>query len=101
MLFPTRASSLIAALVIAAPALAAPALAQQVSSPARQAFAKHVAKPAQPAPWGFALPTGYQKTCGMRFVCYTGIPLDCAPDTRPYQSIPDHQCFCLHDGCPR
>ena len=95
MLFPIRASGLIAALVIAAPALA------QQASPANQAFAKHVAKPAQSAAWGFGLPAGYQKTCGMRFVCYTGIPLDCAPDTRPYQSIPDHQCFCLHDGCPR
>jgi hypothetical protein len=51
--------------------------------------------------WDGALPTGYQKTCGTRFVCYTGIPLDCTPDTRPYQNIPDHQCFCLRDGCPR
>jgi hypothetical protein len=44
---------------------------------------------------------GYVKRCGAHFVCYTGIPLNCAANTRPYQSIADHQCFCLRDGCPQ
>jgi hypothetical protein len=95
MLYLIRASSLVAALAVAAPALS------QAQTATSQAAAKHMAKSGKTFPWDGALPTGYQKTCGMRFVCYTGIPLDCTPDTRPYQNIPDHQCFCLRDGCPR
>jgi hypothetical protein len=96
MLFSIRASSLAAALIIAAPALA-----QQTPSSTGQASAKHMAQSGKTFAWGGALPTGYQKTCGTRFVCYTGIPLDCTPDTRPYQDIANHACYCLRDGCPR
>ncbi len=83
MLVLVRACGLVAALVVADPALA-------------QQSPKHEGRIIR------ALPSqaGFMKRCGARFVCYTGIPLQCTPDTRPYQSIPDHQCFCLRDGCP-
>jgi hypothetical protein len=55
--------------------------------------------PGTEAGWG--APTGYLKYCGARFVCYTGIPLNCALNTRPYQNVAAHQCYCVHDGCPQ
>jgi hypothetical protein len=87
MLFLVRASGLIAAL-----AMADPALAQQ--SP------KHMSKIGSASAPEAGVQAGFVKRCGARFVCYTGIPLNCTPDTRPYQSILDHQCFCLRDSCP-
>jgi hypothetical protein len=100
MLLLIRASGLIAALV-----LAGPVSAQQAPTKSTHVAKTHVAKHASklknaPAPDG-SLPVGYQKYCGARFVCYTGIPLDCAADTRPYQDIANHQCFCLRDACPQ
>jgi hypothetical protein len=82
-----RASGLIAAL-----ALADPALAEQLS--------KHVGKISRAAPPEASVQGGFYKWCGARFGCYTGIPLKCTADTRPYQNIAAHQCYCLHDGCP-
>jgi hypothetical protein len=84
-----RASCLVVAL-----AIAGPALAQQgptaASTKVNQTFFREGGAQA-----------GYLKRCGARFVCYTGIPLNCTASTRPYQSIADHQCFCLRDGCPQ
>ena len=82
-----RASSLAAALVFAGPALA-------------QQAPKHMSRISGTSAQDRVVPAGFLKRCGADFVCYTGIPLRCTPDTRPYQSIPDHQCFCLRDGCP-
>jgi hypothetical protein len=89
MLFLIRASGLIAALAIAAPALA------------QQNPARHTTKIGKTSPKTGGVQAGYLKTCGAHFVCYTGIPLNCTPNTRPYQSIPDQQCFCLPDNCPQ
>jgi hypothetical protein len=50
---------------------------------------------------GSGAPTGYLKYCGARFVCYTGIPLSCASNTRPYQNVAERRCYCAHDGCPQ
>ena len=87
MHFLVRACSLVAALAIAAPALA-------------QQAPRHVSKIGRSFSQEGSVPAGYVKKCGAHFVCYTGIPLSCTPDTRPYQSIPDHECFCLRDSCP-
>ena len=86
MLFLIRAGSLVAALAVAHPALA-------------QQGPKHMSKISQTSAQEGYVQAGFLKKCGARFVCYTGIPLDCTADTRPFQSIPDHQCFCLRDGC--
>jgi hypothetical protein len=86
MLFLIRAGGLVAAL-----AVADPALAQQAS--------RHTGKDGRVAPHEGVLLTGFLKRCGSDFVCYTGIPLRCTANTRPYQNIPAHQCFCLPDGC--
>ncbi|HLH98887.1 MAG TPA: hypothetical protein VKW08_27570 [Xanthobacteraceae bacterium] len=70
-------------------AFAAPSLAKQSrSAGARQAVPSESVKP-----------SGFVKYCGAYFGCYTGIRLQCAADTRPYQDIAQHQCFCLPDGC--
>jgi hypothetical protein len=82
-----RASGLVAAL-----AVAAPALAQQAPS--------HVSKIGGASTRDVSVKTGFNKWCGADFVCYTGIPLRCTPDTRPYQNVPEHQCYCLRDSCP-
>jgi len=87
MRFLIRAGGLVAALLIAVPAVA-------------QQAQKSMSKIGRAAPQEGYVQAGYMKRCGARFVCYTGIPLNCTPDTRPYQSIPDHQCFCLRDNCP-
>ena len=87
MRFLIRASGVVAAL-----AIALPALAQQ--GPTHKKHAARISSPAE------GVTTGYLKYCGARFVCYTGIPLDCTPDTRPYQNIAEHQCYCLRDNCP-
>jgi hypothetical protein len=44
---------------------------------------------------------GYMRACGTSFRCYTGIPLHCTPQTRPYQNVAEHRCICVHDGCPQ
>jgi hypothetical protein len=81
-------------------ALAGPVSAQQAPAKSPHA-AKHASKlKTAPAPDG-SLPVGYQKYCGARFVCYSGIPLNCAANTRPYQDISNHECFCLRDACPQ
>lgn len=83
-----RASCLLVALLVAGPAAAKDG---QVTL--KEAARSHAQ--------GFSVPTGYLKYCGARFVCYTGIPLQCAANTRPYQNIAEHRCFCVHDGCPQ
>jgi hypothetical protein len=88
MHFLFRASGLLAALAIADPALA-------------QQSAKHASKVIRTFPLEGGVQAGFMKRCGSRFVCYTGIPLQCADDTRPYQNISQHQCFCVRDGCPQ
>jgi hypothetical protein len=89
------ATCLMLALTMAAPVLAqqAPATKFDVAKLTRRNFT--------PAPFAAGPAQGYMKTCGQRFVCYTGIPLDCTPDTRPYENVAAHQCFCVHDGCPQ
>jgi hypothetical protein len=94
MSFPIRTICVVVALIVAGPALA------QGPGETGPIFAKHTAKRSKviPEEGGQA---GYFKTCGARFVCYTGIPLNCGANTRPYQSVADHQCFCLRDNCPQ
>jgi hypothetical protein len=87
-----RAGGFVAALVIAGAALA-----QQMPGPTTSGHSIKRSKTLPEKGWD---PAGYLKTCGAYFVCYTGIPMRCSLHTRPYQSIPDHQCFCLRDGCP-
>jgi hypothetical protein len=87
MHFLVRAGGLVAALAVADPALA-------------QQGPKHMSKINRISPQE-GVPAGFVKWCGADFVCYTGIPLRCTPSTRPYQNIPDHQCFCLRDNCPQ
>ena len=89
MPFPVRASGFVVTFLFAGPALA-----QQGPTPIFTKISQATIRDG-------VVPTGYVKACGSRFVCYTGIPLNCAPNTRPYQSIPDHQCFCLRDNCPQ
>lgn len=100
MLLLIRASGLVAALALAGPVLAqqAPTKSTHVAKHASAKRASRLSNP--PAPDG-SLPVGYQKYCGARFVCYTGIPLNCTADTRPYQDISNHECFCLRDACPQ
>jgi hypothetical protein len=93
MHFLIRASCLVVASVIAVPAVA-----QQIPGPTATTGSTKISKPLTLAEGG--VQAGYLKTCGARFVCYTGIPLQCTPHTRPYQNISDHQCFCLRDNCP-
>jgi hypothetical protein len=99
MLLLIRMSGLVAIL-----AMAGPVLAQQETTTrphVTKHITKHVSKPrASPAPDGI-LQAGFQKYCGAHFVCYTGIPLNCTPDTRPYQDISNHECYCLRDSCPQ
>jgi len=101
MPFSTRAGCLVFALVIAGPAAA-----QQVTTAtgphttirlakATKSVSQQAGKPA-----GY-LKSGYQKYCGADFGCYTGIPLRCASNTRPYQDVAAHKCLCLPDGCPQ
>ena len=105
MLLLMRASGLVAALVLAGPVSAqqAPTKGTHVAKThvAKTHVAKHASKLEKPPAPDGSLPVGYQKYCGARFVCYTGIPLDCAADTRPYQDISNHECFCLRDACPQ
>jgi hypothetical protein len=99
--FPTCAGYLVFALVIAGPTSAqqiATATSPHTSISLAEAT-KTVSKQAG-MPAGY-LKSGYQKYCGADFGCYTGIPLRCASNTRPYQDVAAHQCFCLPDGCPQ
>jgi hypothetical protein len=87
MLGLVRAGGLVVALAVAASALA-------------QQAPKHVSKIGEAATRDVNVKTGFNKWCGVNFGCHTGIPLRCTPDTRPYQNIPEHQCYCPHDSCP-
>jgi hypothetical protein len=101
MPFPMRAGCLVFVLLIAGSASA-----QQSSTATSQHTTIYMAKAAKTVPRqeagqaGF-LKSGYQKYCGADFGCYTGIPLRCASNTRPYQDVAAHQCLCLPDGCPQ
>jgi hypothetical protein len=81
-----RVSCLVFALLVAGPAVA-----QEAQTTTRLAAASPK----------FGVPTGLRKYCGAYFRCYSGIPLRCAENTRPYQNIAKHECFCVHDGCPQ
>jgi len=89
-----RASCLAVALMIVGPAVAQEAQ----TAPQRLAASQG---PQGPKIFPFGVPTGLLKYCGADFVCYTGIPLRCAYNTRPFQDIAKHQCYCVHDGCPQ
>ncbi len=82
MLLLMRASGLVAALVLAGPVSAQQAPTNTIAK-SREACEQ---AQSSPAPDG-SLPVGYQKYCGARFVCYTGIPLDCAAG---YQAVSRH-----------
>jgi len=92
MVFPTRTVTLALALAIAVPALA------QQSAPGANATPIRLAKAAKSGSNGQG---AYMSYCGGWFRCYSGIPLQCADNTRPYQNIATHTCFCVHDGCPQ
>ncbi len=83
--------------LVVASVIAGSALAQQTPRPNATAHSTKMSKTLPEKEWEQA---GYLKTCGSDFVCYNGVPLRCTAHTRPYQSIPDHQCFCLRDNCP-
>jgi hypothetical protein len=85
-------SIVIRSIVLAAAlAVAVPALAQQPKThPGRSGATADTVSP-----------SGFVKYCGAHFGCYTGMPLQCSADTRPYQNVALHQCFCLPDGCPQ
>jgi hypothetical protein len=83
-----RASCFVVALMVAGPALA------QDGSVAKIRISQRYQSDA-------VAQGGYYKYCGADFVCYSGIPLRCASNTRPYQNIAQHQCFCVRDGCPQ
>jgi hypothetical protein len=101
MPFPMRASYLVFALVIAGSASAQQSpTATKPHTTLRLAKAAKTVPNQEGGPAGYLKP-GYQKYCGADFGCYTGIPLRCASNTRPYQDIAAHQCFCLPDGCPQ
>jgi hypothetical protein len=85
--------------VVLAVIFAGPAAAQEARMATHLAAASQ--PPAGPKIFPFGVPTGLLKYCGADFVCYSGIPLRCAWNTRPYQDIARHQCFCVHDGCPQ
>jgi hypothetical protein len=90
---------------IVALAIAGPALAQQGPANADKSTPIRLAKAANSTPppnWQGVLGQGvYMSYCGARFGCYSGIPLQCADNTRPYQNIAQHACFCVHAGCPQ
>ncbi|HLH98888.1 MAG TPA: hypothetical protein VKW08_27575 [Xanthobacteraceae bacterium] len=86
-------------LIVAALALAVPAAAQQDGgSDARLKQVARTRKPPAPAASGQG---AFMGNCGDWFRCYTGIPLRCGENTRPFQDIANHACFCVHDGCPQ
>ena len=89
---------LIAGLLAGAAIVPVPVLAQPAT---KFDIAKLSKRNRAPAPFEAGVRQGYMKTCGMRFVCYTGIPLDCTAQTRPYENVAAHLCFCVHDGCPQ
>jgi len=99
MTFPIRAITAVIVFAIAGPALA------QQSAPGADATPIRLAKAARsipPATWRGVLGQGeYMSYCGARFGCYSGIPLQCAENTRPYQNIAARTCLCVHDGCPQ
>jgi hypothetical protein len=90
---------LIRAGLVVALVIADPAAAQEMLGPTGTGGSIKISK-ASTRPETGGLQAGYLKWCGAYFRCYTGIPLRCNAHTRPYQSIPDHQCFCLRDNCP-
>jgi hypothetical protein len=82
-------------------AVAVPAAAQQdAASAGKPKHAARISKPPAPAVEA-SRPGVYMGYCGQWFGCYTGIPLRCGDNTRPYQDIANHACFCVHDGCPQ
>ena len=89
MLSLARATCLILATAIVVPGLA------QEGPATRIEFAK-VSKRLKPQPRSSVI-----WECGAYFRCFSGIPLQCTEQTRPYQNIAAHQCFCIHEGCPQ
>jgi hypothetical protein len=79
--------------------LNSPAVAQQDTGPKPAKHSARISKP-PPAPETIGQ-GGYYGYCGQWFGCYTGIPLRCAENTRPYQNIANHECLCVHNGCPQ
>lgn len=99
MIFPMRAITLAFALTIAMSAVVQPSRAGADATPVRLA---KTTRSAPPANWQGVLGQGvYMSYCGARFGCYSGIPLQCADNTRPYQNIATQTCLCVHDGCPQ
>ena len=85
-------------LIAAALTAATPVSAQQDAASGGKP--KHVVRVKPPAPQA-SRPGVYTGYCGQWFGCYTGIPLRCGENTRPYQDIANHTCLCVHDGCPQ
>jgi hypothetical protein len=81
---------------MAALAIAVPGLAQQ--GPATKF---DIAKLTRKGSGEGTAQDGYVWACGSFFRCYTGVPLNCTPQTRPYQNVAAHICLCIHAGCPQ
>jgi hypothetical protein len=96
MLSLARATCLILATAIVVPA---PAL----DGPATRIETAKLSKRVKPRPPAGEAPRSSSVTreCGAYFRCLSGIPLQCTEQTRPYQNIAAHQCFCIHEGCPQ
>jgi hypothetical protein len=85
-----------------ATAIVLPALAQE--GPATRIETAKLSKRVKPQPRRAGeAPRSSSVTweCGAYFRCLNGIPLQCTEQTRPYQNIAAHQCFCIHEGCPQ
>jgi hypothetical protein len=89
-----HATSLVALFTLAGPVVAQPDIPQQDA--AQKLLMTKVIK--QPAASGRG---SYVGACGDWFRCYSGIPLQCADNTRPYQNVASRECLCVHDGCPQ
>jgi hypothetical protein len=88
--------------LVVAIAIATPVLAQEGRA-ARIEIAKLSKRLKPHAPAASEAPGSSSVTweCGAYFRCYSGVPLQCSEQTRPYQNIAAHRCFCIHAGCPQ
>jgi hypothetical protein len=80
-------------------AMAAPALAQE--GPATGIDLAKLSKKVKPPRADTPRSSGVTWECGEYIRCYSGIPLQCSEQTRPYQNIAAHQCLCIRAGCPQ
>jgi hypothetical protein len=69
---------------------------QPVMIPASPNATKHMSRSRKHKPKN-AAHSNYIGPCGGSYVCYSGFELNCPSDSRPYESIPDDECYCYDD----